>query len=271
MSSLTNTQINNTYPSLLKLSNSTTGITNTLQSVEDGLGGDTGLIIKQDYIGGSSLVPFTKKDTTQMAYGLGVINTGTAFPAGSHNFIYGQAFYDRGDITYSAITVGIGQITTTSDVVTFGIYSSQQTAQGIMPKDLLHSSFITLSGSEVTTLGLLKKTLPSNITLEEGGCYYILFVVTNPTLVTPTVRMAAPTSGMAGFHANLLNVMNGYMLAIPNTMYVGFQRSSTSSGQSSFLSTINGPLQSSYTTTSFVGNINNVQALSLGFVLHPVN
>ena len=60
MSSLTNTQINNTYPGLLKLSNSTTGITSTTQSVEDGLGGDTGLKIKQDYIGGSSLLPFKK-------------------------------------------------------------------------------------------------------------------------------------------------------------------------------------------------------------------
>lgn len=270
MSSLTSTQINNTYPGLLKLSNSTTGITSTLQSVEDGLGGDTGLKIKQDYIGGSSLVPFPKKDTTTMAYGLGVINTGGAFPAGSHNVILAQAFYDRGLITYSAITYGIGTVSSTSDVVTFGIYSSQITSQGIMPKDLV-GSLITLSGSEVTTLGLNKKTLPSNITLEEGGCYYILYTATNPTLVTPTVRMAAPTSGMAGFQSNLIATMNGFVSAVPGTMYVNYQKGSTTSSQGAFFSSVNGPLQSSYSTASFVGNITVTSAPNFGFVLHPVN
>ena len=96
MSSLTSTQINNTYPGLLKLSTSTTGITSTLQSVEDGLGGDTGLKIKQDYIGGSSLLPFRKQDTQYtMGYGTGTINS--ARSQTDHTVGVGGHFHVVGD------------------------------------------------------------------------------------------------------------------------------------------------------------------------------
>lgn len=270
MSSLTSTQINNTYPSLLKLSTSTTGITSTLQSVEDGLGGDTGLKIKQDYIGGSSLVPFPKKDTTEMAYGIGVINAGSAFPAGSHNLVCAQGFYDRGLTTYSAITYGIGTVSTTSDVVEIGIYSSQITPQGIMPKDLLGSTFI-ISGSEVTTTGLAKKTLPSNITLEEGGCYYILYNATNASGATPTVRIASGTSGQAKLQSDIISIMNGYIVASPGTFYVNYQKGSSTSTSGTFISTISGPLSSSYVPATWVGAISLTAMPQFGFVLHPVN
>lgn len=42
MGTLTGQQINNTYDGLLKLSDSTTGITSTFQAIEDGLGNNTG-------------------------------------------------------------------------------------------------------------------------------------------------------------------------------------------------------------------------------------
>ena len=269
MSSLTSTQINNTYPGLLKLSTSTTGITSTLQSVEDGLGGDTGLKIKQDYIAGSSLIPIPKKDTTTMAYGVGVINTGSAFPAGTHNIILAEAFYDRGLTTYSAITFGIGTVSTTNDVVEVGIYSSQITPQGIMPKDLLGSTFI-ISGTEVTTLGLNKKTLPSNITLEEGGLYYLVYVGTNSTVVTPTVRFRATNLGT--FKGALAGVLGGFVLDTTNAGYVNVNKVGVSlSSGASYYSGINGPLQSSYSPATFVGTTSATAAALLGFVLHPVN
>lgn len=270
MSSLTSTQINNTYPSLLKLSTSTTGITSTLQSVEDGLGGDTGLKIKQDYIGGSSLVPFPKQDKTTMVYGIGLAasGAGTAFNSGSHNLLYSMFFYDRGNISYSAISYSIGTVSTTSDVVEMGIYNSQVTASGLQPKDLLVSW--TLSGSEVTTLSLAKKTLPSNLTLEEGGLYYLVYVITNPTLVTPTVRFRSATAG--SFNGALAGVLGGWVLDTTNAGYVNVNKigTSLSSGQS-YYSGINGPLQSSYSPATFVGTTSSTSAPIVGFVLHPVN
>jgi hypothetical protein len=45
MSNLTGQQINQTYPGLLNLETSTTGITENLQAIQDGLGNNTGLRI----------------------------------------------------------------------------------------------------------------------------------------------------------------------------------------------------------------------------------
>lgn len=267
MSSLTNTQINNTYPSLLKLSNSTTGITTTLQSVEDGLGGDTGLKIKEDYIGGSSLIPFPKQDTTTMAYGLGVNNSGLAFPAGSHNVLLGQIFYDRGNITYSAITYAIGTVSSTSDVAEIGIYSSQVTPSGIMWKDRLTS--ITLSGSEMTTLGIAKKTLPSNLTLEEGGLYYIVYTVTNPTVVTPTVRFGSHFMG--NVITQFASMLAGFVTNTLGTVMPSLQKLGVNTGSGSVVTTISGPLSSTYVPATFVGTTSTTSAPTFGFVLHPVN
>lgn len=270
MSSLTSTQINNTYPGLLKLANSTTGITSSIQSVEDGLGGDTGLKIKQDYIGGSSLVPYPKADTTTMAYGIGVATSGagTAFIAGSHNLLYSMFFYDRGNITYSAISYSIGTVSSTSDVVEMGIYNSQVTASGYQPKDLLVSW--TLSGSEVTTLGLAKKTLPSNLTLVEGGLYYLVYVITNPTVVTPTVRFRG--SSAATTNGAINGILGGWVTDTTNAGYVNVNKVGVSltSGQS-YYSGINGPLQNSYAPATFVGTTSPTSSPVVGFVLHPVN
>lgn len=269
MSSLTSTQINNTYPGLLKLANSTTGITSSIQSVEDGLGGDTGLKIKQNYLGGGSQIPMPPQDTTVMAYGLGMLSTGvgTAFVAGSHNCLYTQVFYDRGHITYSAITYSIGTVSTTSDVIEMGIYTSQITPTGYQPKDLIGS--FTLSGTELTTLGMAKKVLPSNITLSEGNIYFIGYVGTNATSATPTVRFRTPGSGTQ-LLVNLLN-FNGFVPDLSNAGYVSLTRGATTANGGVYYSGISGALQNSYAPSIFTGTISSSSAPAVGFVLHPVN
>ena len=50
MSTLTGQQINQTYKGLLKLDDSSTGITQNLQAIQDGLGNNTGLQIKQNQV-----------------------------------------------------------------------------------------------------------------------------------------------------------------------------------------------------------------------------
>ena len=271
MSSLTNTQINNTYPSLLKLSNSTTGITSTTQSVEDGLGGDTGLKIKQNYIGGSSLLPFKKQDTQYtMGYGIGTASSGvgTAFPAGSHNLTFGQFYYDRGNITYSAFTYAIGTVSSTSDVIEMGLYTTEYSAYGLVPKDQIGTW--TLSGSDVTTTGMIKKVLPSNITLDEGGIYYINYVITNPTLVTPTVRFrASQLSNQIGAFAA---IFCGWALDSGNNAYLNSIKGPTSLSQGNiYFQGISGPLPSSYNAASFNGTVATTGAPVVGFVFNPAN
>jgi len=267
MSSLTSTQINNTYPSLLKLSTSTTGITSTLQSVEDGLGGDTGLKIKQDYIGGSSLLPFKKQDTQYtMGYGTGTITSGggTAFPAGSHNLTFGMFYYDRGDISYSAFSYTIGTTTSTNDVIEMGLYTTDYSPYGLVPKDQLISW--TLSGSELNAT-FQKKVLPSNVTLEEGGIYYVMYVITNPTLVTPTVRFRNTGTSQIGF---LSAIFAGWALDTTNNGYLNSIKGPTSLSQGNvYFQGISGPLPSSYSAASFNGTIATSGAPTIGFVFNP--
>jgi len=271
MSSLTNTQINNTYPSLLKLSNSTTGITSTTQSVEDGLGGDTGLKIKQDYLGGSSLLPFKKQDTEYtMGYGIGTVTSGagTAFPAGSHNLTFGQFYYDRGHITYSAFSYTLGTASSTNDVIEMGLYTTEYSAYGLVPKDQIGTW--TLSGTDVTTPGFLKKVLPSNITLDEGGIYYVMYVITNPTLVTPTVRFrASQLSNQIGAFAA---IFCGWALDSTNNAYLNTIKGPTSLSQGNvYFQGISGPLPSSYNAASFNGTVSSSGAPVVGFVFNPAN
>ena len=50
MSTLTGQQINLTYPGLLNLETSTTGITSNPQQIQDGLGNNTGIKIATNYL-----------------------------------------------------------------------------------------------------------------------------------------------------------------------------------------------------------------------------
>ena len=62
MGTLTGQQIKDTYEGLLKLTDSTTGITNSFQAIQDGLGNDTGLQIKQDGFYSNNLSAGTYND-----------------------------------------------------------------------------------------------------------------------------------------------------------------------------------------------------------------
>jgi hypothetical protein len=62
MSNLTGQQIKDTYEGLLNLQDSTTGITNSFQAIQDGLGNDTGAQIKQDGFYSNNLSAGTYND-----------------------------------------------------------------------------------------------------------------------------------------------------------------------------------------------------------------
>ena len=61
MSALTGNQIKDTYQGLLKLADSTTGITSSFQAVQDGLGNDTGLRIATGPVSYTHLTLPTKR------------------------------------------------------------------------------------------------------------------------------------------------------------------------------------------------------------------
>lgn len=266
MSQLTNQQINNTYQGLLKLADSTTGITTSLQAVQDGLGNDTGLKIGTDYLGGASLVSSVKP--SGLKGGSGIANgVGTAFVANSHGRLNSMLFYDRGDIPYSSITFGIGTVSSTQDTYDFAIYDAQfcPTA-GYQPKDAL-TPIITVSSADTVTTGLYTYNL-SGLTFDKAGFYYMCFRVTNPTATNPTFRLRSGqgSSVVPTFAGQLL----GYVLDFTNACSTAPFRAGTGSNSGQFYSGITGSMQTSYTVNDMENGVSSVNQSIGGFLLNPV-
>ena len=267
MANLTSNQINQTYPGLLNLQTATTGITSSVQSIQDGLGNDTGLQIAENYLGGSSLQPFyqAQPNTT---YGLGITSgVGTAFNAGCHNMLQSQVFYDAGVVVYSAITFAVGTITTTSDSVELGIYSSQvlQDKTGVQPKDRL-VNLGSLNSTDLGTTGFKKIVFPSPIAFGKGGAHFICFVITNPGVVAPTFRFRANVGTIATYVVQLAS-MYGYVADTSDSVYNNIFRASTSQQLGQLYGGTTGALLASYGTG--VGSTGSSTTQSIpGFVLH---
>ena len=91
MSNLTGQQINLTYPGLLNLANSTTGITSSLQAIQDGLGNNTGLQISTTQLESLNIPSFVPLKARY--YGNGFVNTSaTNYTAGIQNTILATPF-----------------------------------------------------------------------------------------------------------------------------------------------------------------------------------
>lgn len=187
MATLTGQQINNTYDGLLKLSNSTTGITNSLQAIEDGLGNDTGSKIATNLFTAPNQIAFYQNQQKQQFYGLGATSAAGALPGATsqNNLIY-TYFYDNGVHSYSAITVNVSTITSTADNVELLFYDLQFVDDyGQMPNNLIMSG-ITLP---VSSLGFQTITLPSTLSFSgKGGGYYAAVLKITNGGVTPTIR-----------------------------------------------------------------------------------
>jgi hypothetical protein len=192
MSTLSGQSISNTYDGLLKLSDSTTGITSTFQAIEDGLGNNTGARIKTDNLTAPNLynVYRLKADYYGPGWGLGV---GVASVAGQQNCLSSILFYDSGVYSYSAISVYTGTITSTSDVVTASLYSAQWvTGIGLAPYELLVSGLTF----DVTSTGQKTQVFSTPLSMSGygGGIFYLVLKIANAG-VTPTFRFtSSPTT-----------------------------------------------------------------------------
>jgi len=189
MSNLTGQQINQTYQGLLKLADSSTGVTSTFQSIEDGLGNNTGLKISTSGLTGPNLFNLPKVSIRKV--GAGIANTTTfAYGTGEYDSIHCVPFYDFGVNSFSSITYGLSAVTSTSDVVQIAFYNTQfYDNNGLIPYQLIATGgTITTTGST----GLKITTLPSSLSFsgQGSGLYWLCFITTNGG-VTPTVKFKA--------------------------------------------------------------------------------
>jgi hypothetical protein len=190
MANLTNQQIKDTYYGLLNLATATTGITSSFQAIQDGLGNNTGLTIRQNQLQGGGL--FSNQYFVPQYMGTNVVtfSAGSQSALGTQNVIIAFPFYDIGMFSYSAMSYFLGTATSTSDTCEAAIYSPQYiNGAGLHPKDVIISGLtITTTGST----GLKTIIFPSNISMSGTGAgpYFIVWKVSNGG-VQPTVRIGA--------------------------------------------------------------------------------
>jgi hypothetical protein len=263
MANLTNQQIKDTYYGLLNLETATTGITNSFQSVQDGLGNNTGLQIKQNQLQGGGLFSSTYLVPQYMGSSLG-LTTPAQYAAGTQNIIQATEFYDSGVFSYSAMTMYLGTATSTSDTCEAAIYSAQYiNGAGLHPKDLVISG-ITIPTTGAT--GVRTITFPSNISMSGTGAgpYFLVYKISNSGL-QPTFR---PGIKSTSYQAFIANCFYGTVLGLAGTSYGSPFRTNGNNIVYSGTSTFQNPYPSSIATTQ--STTASIAGSSFGMLLHVV-
>lgn len=265
MATLSGQSIQNTYDGLLKLADSTTGITSTYQQIQDGLGNDTNTRISTAGIQSPNLVEMSLNTMKADYYGPGFgVVSGGANVAGIQLKTLYYPFYDTGNFSYSAITYNLASITSTSDVITMAIYSAQIVPNiGIAPKDLI------MSGITLTTtapIGVKTQSLPSTLSFSgDGGGYYIAAFYVSNSGVTPTARYTS---------ANF--VTNNQSYATSFGLFLTVAGTATQIGQKymtlGIQNVLNVGFQSTYTSADITTNYNTsiITQTSWGFALNTI-
>lgn len=266
MSSLTGQQIQNSYQGLLKLADSTTGITSSLQSIQDGIGNETGLRIATNQLEAENIPSFISLKAQY--YGAGFLNTAASqMAAGTQNVILAYPFYDNGNHSYSAMSYNVITATSSSDTCEAAIYTSQMiNPYGLYP----HTPIISgLTISTAAPLGVKTVTFGSNISMSGygAGIYWVVFKVSNAG-VQPTVRFGS------SFLTNVQNFSSqiyGILLTTTTNTYspaAGFRNNGNwqvFSATTTFDNPYSTSLGTSQSTTASIAGSN------LGMILHTVN
>ena len=262
MANLSGQTIQSTYPGLLNLNTATTGITSTPQAITDGLGNNTGARIGTNFFEAPNLINFNR--TLRPDYmGTGIQPSSSANPAGLQGRLFYNLFYDTGFNSYSAITYNLQTVSTTSDVVTFYIYTLQTVPQvGYAPKDLVFSATnLTTTGAT----GFRTLTFGSNFSLSgTGGGFYVYgFSISNGG-VTPTVRFGNRTPIAVSLGSNYDSL--GYFIPSGTTTTTLAGRANP--GASSQVLGTN--ILSSYTESDVFSQYNPIAPGSWGILLNVV-
>jgi hypothetical protein len=266
MSNLTGQAIQNTYPGLLNLQTATTGITSSLQAIQDGLGNNTGLQISTTQLESQNILSFVPFQSRY--FGSGFSNTAPAqYGSGTQNVILATPFYDNGNYSYSAMSVNVTTITSTSDTVEFAIYTPQLiNPNGLFP----HTPIISGLTCDTTTLGVKTISFPSNISFSGygAGLYWLVYKISNGG-VQPTVRFGA--SGQATLLNQILFPINGQVLGFTTNTYQNFNRYNNTPNNLQVytsLTTFDNPY--SNTINSQQSTTTSITGVGAGVLLHTV-
>jgi hypothetical protein len=263
MSNLAPLPINTSYKGLLNLENSTTGITSTFQSIQDGLGNDTGLNISTKGLSGKNFLGIYQPEIPKYL-GQGITTT-IINPAGIINSLIVTPFYDSGQFSYSAVTVHL-QTPGPSDVFDISFYNAQSLpTYGYSP----YQQIIAPLNISTTATGLVTTTTPSPFSFSGQGPG-IYFMVTRYTSVSgPTVRYGAPFNSSSVINT-LLNYNNGFEFNSTGTVALyPYRVIGTTSVQTLVFNTATFPTTWTSTELALLSQ-STTQHHNPGFLLHTV-
>jgi hypothetical protein len=263
MASLSGQTIQSTYQGLLKLEDSTSGITEITQQIQDGLGNNTGLKIKQGFFSAPNI--FSPKFYEGDYFGTGFgTNAGTPVTLNANQLVV-YPFYDSGLFSYSALTYNL---TTASTVVGeqlhVAFYDSQFiSGVGLCPNNLIYSA-ITLPVSAPT--GLKTVSLSPNLSFSATGqdIYFFAFSAVT-TASTFSFRIATPTAPILG---QFTPYICGFVISNVGTSAQNFLKSNGNviginySGITSF--------PTSFNSTQANSTAVNINPITFGFLLHTI-
>lgn len=264
MPGLIGEEIRNTYSGLIKLDDSTGGITPTLQELTDGDGTPVGVRIAENKFDPINIPSYTALKGKYYGNGFST-GAASAFAANTQNIIIATMFYDLGRYSYSAMSVNVITATTSSDTCEGAFYTAQMTENGLMPHIPI------LSGITIPTtapLGVNTITFGSDLSFSGYGAgpYFFVYKVSNSG-VTPTVRWG---TGQQSITPQLAPQSIYGFTRTPGT--IGYVNSTSANGSSFVFSgqtTFDDPFASTiYTTQTETPNINTPGP---GFILHTTD
>lgn len=267
MSSLTGTQINQTYPSLLKMETSTTGVTSTIQNLQDGLGNDTGVKIATNRFEGSNIYNILKPSTPPQYFGAGIASTNVTPVAGQQNTITTQLFYDNGVYSYSAITINCG-ILEAGTSVDISFYNSQLlNTYGYVP----YQKMVTEVNLSTTSTGLKTATFASPLSFSATGPGIYFMVIRYNAAGAPALRLRVASSNSQTQNASLLANNYGYVFDVAGTAAASpFQTNVTTPTASLVGVNYNtGTFPTTWTSTE-LNLVTNITSSAIGFLLHTI-
>lgn len=263
MSTLTGNQIKDTYQGLLKLATSSTGLTQNLQVIEDGLGNSTNMRIATGQLEVSNIPSFINLKPTYAGGGFNA-TAPTQSAAGTQNIILAYPFYDKGLYAYSAMTYQVVTATTSTDTVEAAFYTSQMVSGiGLYP----HAPVLSGITLDVSPVGQRTTTFGSNISFSGygAGVYWLVYKISNSN-VQPTIRYGInPALTSLGTIANLIygpNPSFGGGYGVQPWRLNG--NAMVLSGQTTFDNPFAGTINTTQSTTA------SISTQPPGFIFHTV-
>lgn len=267
MADLSNQQINQSFQGLLTLETATTGITQNLQALQDGLGNNTGFQIAEDRLEGGNLFNVYRPAAAKY-YGNGIGTTASP-PAATQNVLSSTFFYDNGLHAYSAFTMNCLTLEAGASVDVAFYNAQYNDTYGYIPYQKL-SDTINISAAST---GFKTGTFSSPLSFSGTGPGFYFIVVKLNAASTPVFRFGQPGINAGFYFSNgVLMWNNGFVLNNAGSQYISpFNTAATSFTNigintysiSSFPTTWSGGDSATLVSSSATGYVP-------GFILHTI-